>query len=164
MADKASTNRQCPFCREEIRADALRCRHCHAAIVPEHPDHGGTCPFCKEQINPEAIRCKHCQADLAPTTRSAGGCAGCGGGQARGGVRYAGGGTRSTVAPRKAVPRNTRAAAERSNVLFDEEIDPACAAYDIDDAGTWCFIESSEHFCIYELCDPVPTSPYTVFR
>jgi len=54
-------------------------------------------------------------------------------------------------------------AAQRS-VLFDATADPGCPDYDVDDAGTWCFIESSEHYCIYELCDPAPTSPYTVFR
>ena len=30
MADTESTTRQCPYCKEEIRSDALRCKHCHA--------------------------------------------------------------------------------------------------------------------------------------
>lgn len=59
-----STTRACPYCKEEVRADAAKCKHCGAAIAPEKPDHGGTCPYCKEQIHREAIRCKHCHADL----------------------------------------------------------------------------------------------------
>jgi hypothetical protein len=31
--------------------------------------------------------------------------------------------------------------------------DPGCNDYDIDDAGViWCFVESSEHYCIYVQC------------
>jgi len=30
--------------------------------------------------------------------------------------------------------------------------DPGCNDVEIDDAGVWCFVESSEHFCIYQLC------------
>jgi hypothetical protein len=64
MPDESAT-RECPFCKEEVKAAAVRCRHCQAALVPTRPDHEGVCPFCKEEINVEAIRCKHCQADLA---------------------------------------------------------------------------------------------------
>jgi hypothetical protein len=69
---------------------------------------------------------------------------------------------RPVMSRRKAVPRNTRAA--QRSALFDVPADPGCADYDIDDQGTWCFIESSEHYCIYELCDPAPASPYGTFR
>ena len=27
--------RECPFCREEVKAQATRCKHCHAAIPAE---------------------------------------------------------------------------------------------------------------------------------
>ena len=66
MAEKASGTRECPFCKEEIKATALRCKHCLADIPSTMPEHGGVCPWCKETINPEALRCPHCQADLAP--------------------------------------------------------------------------------------------------
>ena len=56
--------RQCPFCKEQIRADAILCKHCRSAVAPDKPAHGGTCPYCKESINPEAIKCKHCGSDL----------------------------------------------------------------------------------------------------
>ena len=58
-------SRECPFCKEEVKATALRCKHCQAALVPTRPEHGGECPFCKEAINVEALRCKHCRADVA---------------------------------------------------------------------------------------------------
>ena len=64
MPPKRSETRECPFCKEEVKATATRCRHCQAALVPTTPDHGGICPFCKEEINVEAIRCKHCGADV----------------------------------------------------------------------------------------------------
>lgn len=58
--------RSCPYCKEEIRADAIRCKHCRSAIAPEQPPHGGTCPYCKETIHPEAIKCKHCGSSVGP--------------------------------------------------------------------------------------------------
>ncbi len=27
--------RQCPYCKESVRRDASRCKHCHADLVPE---------------------------------------------------------------------------------------------------------------------------------
>ena len=59
-----SNSRDCPYCKEEIKAEAIKCKHCGSSVAPERPSHGGTCPYCKEQIQPEAIRCKHCKSDL----------------------------------------------------------------------------------------------------
>lgn len=56
--------RECPFCKEEIKADAVKCKHCGSRIAATQPEHGGVCPFCKESINPEAILCKHCKSNL----------------------------------------------------------------------------------------------------
>ena len=72
MQDQEATTRQCPFCKEEIKADAVRCKHCQATFPPEKPTHGGVCPFCKEDINPEAIKCMHCKSNLAPAAQYAG--------------------------------------------------------------------------------------------
>ena len=58
MAEDAT--RECPFCKEAIKAEAIKCKHCRSAVKPEIPPHGGICPFCKEEIKPEAIKCKHC--------------------------------------------------------------------------------------------------------
>lgn len=56
--------RECPFCKEEIKRDAVKCKHCGSAVQPMMPEHGGTCPFCKEAIQPGAIICKHCKSSL----------------------------------------------------------------------------------------------------
>ena len=66
MADQEPATRSCPFCKEVIMAEALRCKHCQATILPAGLVHHGICPYCKESIHPEAIRCKHCRANLAP--------------------------------------------------------------------------------------------------
>lgn len=64
MTDATKETRDCPHCKEEILADAIKCKHCHSKLTPDHPDHGGTCPFCKETIKPDAIKCKHCRTNL----------------------------------------------------------------------------------------------------
>lgn len=56
--------RECPYCKEEIKAEAIKCKHCGSGVTPERPGHEGICPFCKEQIHPEATRCKHCKSTL----------------------------------------------------------------------------------------------------
>ena len=71
--------RACPYCKEEIKADAIKCKHCGSPLSPEKPSHGGVCPFCKEEIHPEAIRCKHCRSDLNTGTEDCG----CGSGSQR---------------------------------------------------------------------------------
>src|ERR1700712_2427884 len=153
MADRGTATRECPLCREEVRADALRCKHCQAALVPERPDHGGTCPFCKESIKPEAIRCKHCHADLSPGAPT-GGC-GCGGGGGAPRIRRVARG----AGTRRSVPRGPGRAGRRR--FGTRGVNPAlfaryapCADYDIDDDGTWQLIGETEDQCIYELVDP----------
>lgn len=69
--------RQCPFCKEDVRSDAIKCKHCLSALRPETPDHAGTCPYCKEDIKSDALRCKHCKSDLTADTQECG-CAGAG--------------------------------------------------------------------------------------
>lgn len=69
-----SNARECPYCKEEIKADAIRCKHCRSTVAPEKPTHSGTCPYCKEAIHPEAIKCKHCGSAVGPQD----GCQGCG--------------------------------------------------------------------------------------
>lgn len=66
MADESNNMRECPFCKEEIQADATRCSHCGSYITPEDPSHGGECPYCKEEVDPEATKCKHCGSYIGP--------------------------------------------------------------------------------------------------
>lgn len=64
----------CPFCKEEVKADATKCKHCKSAIGADKPQHEGKCPYCKEDIKPEAVKCKHCQSMLVDGKGSAEGC------------------------------------------------------------------------------------------
>lgn len=76
MASEYET-RACPYCKEDIKATALKCKHCGSQVSPSMPSHGGTCPYCKEEIKTEAIKCKHCQSSLIGGARQAGcGCVG----------------------------------------------------------------------------------------
>jgi hypothetical protein len=56
----------CPACREKIKDDALRCKHCGLDLQVKK------CPWCAEVIDLNAKKCKHCKSyvDKIP-------CAGC---------------------------------------------------------------------------------------
>jgi hypothetical protein len=56
--------RECPFCKEEVHAEATKCKHCRSTLTPARPSHHGICPFCKEEIKLEALKCKHCGSML----------------------------------------------------------------------------------------------------
>lgn len=56
--------RECPYCKEEIQADAIKCKHCGSILPATKPPHGGICPYCKEEIKEDAIKCKHCKTML----------------------------------------------------------------------------------------------------
>jgi len=64
----------CPFCKEEIKVDAFKCKHCGSSVVPEKPTHSGICHYCLEEINKDAIKCKHCGSDLLHKSDSGCGC------------------------------------------------------------------------------------------
>jgi hypothetical protein len=142
--------RECPFCREEVKAQATRCKHCHAAIPAEAPGHGGVCPLCKEDIKPDAVRCRHCQADLRPGARSSD--CGCGGASSR----AAAGATRLIV---RRVPSGPGAGRR----LFLPPGD--CNDFEFDEDGTaWCFLQFNPPYdCEYVLCD-VADSPRPAAR
>jgi hypothetical protein len=56
--------RQCPYCKEQIKGDANKCKHCGSMLPAQDPSHGGICPYCKEGILDDAIKCKHCKSLL----------------------------------------------------------------------------------------------------
>jgi hypothetical protein len=93
MAENDVT-RLCPHCKEEIKADAIKCKHCGSRVAPARPAHGGTCPYCKDSIHPEAIRCKHCHSVVGGQPDA--GC-GCGKGVAGYAPEYAAGSPHAAV-------------------------------------------------------------------
>ena len=60
----------CPYCKEDIKSDAVKCKHCGSQIILTRPSHDGICPYCKETIRSEANKCKHCKSILIPVTQS----------------------------------------------------------------------------------------------
>ncbi len=64
--------RSCPFCKEQIKSDAIKCKYCSSMLKLEQPPHEGICPYCKEEINKDAVKCKHCKSIL--TKQSSGDC------------------------------------------------------------------------------------------
>jgi len=70
----SAETRNCPYCKEEINLEAIRCKHCGSWLASERPSHKGTCPYCKEQIHPEAIKCKHCGSNLRAEGLLTGSC------------------------------------------------------------------------------------------
>jgi hypothetical protein len=133
MPDQASETRPCPFCKEEVKADAIRCKHCLAMIPPEKPDHKGVCPFCKEKINPEATRCMHCKANLGPAGLDAPL-------QTRSGRSL---GLRTPKPPPAALRLRRGPGVHRAS-----ECPPAM----MDGSSMWCLVEFDGEYCIYEEC------------
>ena len=60
-----NSNKNCPFCKEEVKVDAVKCKHCSSALHKEKEPYSGICPYCKESIKKDAIKCKHCKSNLA---------------------------------------------------------------------------------------------------
>ena len=141
MPDHEAETRECPYCKEDVKAGAIRCKHCHAQIAPVGPTHQGVCPFCKEDIKVDAIRCKHCHADLRPGVRAGvGGCCGtCGGGQ--------------RLRPTRLTKRIARDIAYRDNPPLSAACH-GCPLTDTDGYGTWCLESCDETTCTLWLCEP----------
>lgn len=73
----ADTKRDCPYCKETVKPDAVLCKHCGSELEPESEGHGGTCPFCRESIKSDALKCKHCRSVLAAAGLDDGGTHAC---------------------------------------------------------------------------------------
>lgn len=53
--------KKCPFCGEEIKITAKKCKHCKE-FLPEIQSTASTktCPYCGGEVAPTAKKCKHC--------------------------------------------------------------------------------------------------------
>ena len=60
MNDKAKT-KHCPYCKKNIREDAIKCKHCQYTLLLSH---ARTCPYCKEDIKSGGTKCIHCLSAL----------------------------------------------------------------------------------------------------
>lgn len=58
--------KHCPACNEQIKDDALRCKHCGKNLPVKK------CPWCAEIIDETAEKCRHCKSYL--TKIRCGGC------------------------------------------------------------------------------------------
>ena len=147
MSDHEPATRPCPFCKEVIMAEALRCKHCLATILPAGPVHHGICPYCKENINTEAIRCKHCLTNLAPGVPT-------GWPQA-----YYSQGSAARRSYRRLHPSRAGVARVTLPNLSPVEPEPRAAACppaildsspDGSGVGVWVLVDSDENSCTYE--------------
>ncbi len=77
MSEKQSET-TCAFCKEDIKVEAIKCKHCGSMLKAKAPAHEGICPYCKESIHPDAIKCKHCKSALGEATSTDGAECRCG--------------------------------------------------------------------------------------
>ena len=68
------STKKCPFCGEEIKTAAQKCKHCGEFLHNRYKEdtqnviYIKSCPFCGEEISKNAIKCKHCKSMLTLNT------------------------------------------------------------------------------------------------
>lgn len=140
MPEGEEATRECPSCKEEVKAAAVRCKHCHATLSPETPAHGGVCPFCREAIHPEAIRCRHCKSDLAPVEPHSR-CQGCS--------------SREFPVPRQMNAPGVlrvRMDAIRDRPAYRRSDCSVCPPAIMEGSTMWCLVDCDGVYCTYEQC------------
>ena len=65
--------KECPFCKEEIKREAIKCQFCKEMLPNEEiEDEKDTkiCPFCWEKIKSSAKKCRYCKEFLSDKSYS----------------------------------------------------------------------------------------------
>jgi hypothetical protein len=58
---KEDSTKNCPYCAETIKQEAIVCKFCRRDIAPYiHPDEQKKCPYCAEMIPKDASVCGYC--------------------------------------------------------------------------------------------------------
>lgn len=67
----APTERKCPFCAEQIKAEAIVCKHCGRDVEPL-PAPKNVCPHCGNDAGDSPSQCKYCGRDPRETPEAPG--------------------------------------------------------------------------------------------
>jgi hypothetical protein len=62
-----SEYKMCPYCKEKIKKNAIRCKHCQSMIDNVVAE---LCPFCQEDILSIDKTCPHCKSELNRDNRN----------------------------------------------------------------------------------------------
>ena len=66
--------RECPFCKELIRADATKCRFCRSDLTDGVPSEATLTESTAYQPQAEVLLCPSCHAPIVPGTKFCGSC------------------------------------------------------------------------------------------